>query len=305
MKPFTFFLDFIIASQFAGLCWAQRKGLYARAGLDVNLCASLADEDSSLDKVMAGGICAGSSEDNLIATANAVGKGVKVLAAMLQETPLVIMTKRSSGIRSLADLRGKRVAMHADGIQVLKAVLGLEGVDLASVDISEVSFDLDRLLHNEFDCVQGYGMTESVLLAARGAEPHIIPVRHHNLHPYAQVFFASELCIEQAPDILRAFLEVSFEGWRQAMNHRDETARIIVEMSDGPTNWDFERQVLEALVPYVTGMLGLEQFGMLEGERWERNLESYARFEITPRRLAFREVVDGRFLTEIYREAGL
>ena len=32
MKPFTFYLDWIISGQFAGLCWAKEKGLYRGLG---------------------------------------------------------------------------------------------------------------------------------------------------------------------------------------------------------------------------------------------------------------------------------
>ena len=76
MQPFTFYLDWVITGQFAGLCWAQEKGLYAQAGLAVALRPWQEDGRSIVDKVLAGGLCAGSSEDNLIVSGIAAGRPI-------------------------------------------------------------------------------------------------------------------------------------------------------------------------------------------------------------------------------------
>ena len=76
MMHFTFYLDWVICAQFAGLCWAQAKGLYAEAGLDVTLVPWQEDGRTIVEKVLAGGLCAGSSEDNLLVSARATGASV-------------------------------------------------------------------------------------------------------------------------------------------------------------------------------------------------------------------------------------
>jgi ABC-type nitrate/sulfonate/bicarbonate transport system substrate-binding protein len=301
MQSFTFFLDWIISGQFAGLCWAVEKGLYRQAGLEVTLQPWVEDGRSIIDRVVTGGLCAGSSEDNLIVSGAMAGRGVKALGTMLQESPLVLMTKPSSGIRTLQDLPGKRVAMHVDGIRILEAVLALYGIDQAEVEITEVAFDWDNLLQDRFDAVQGYATTEPVVLAAWGVEVRLIPVRHPRLHPYAQVFFTTESCINQYPAVLHNFLQASFEGWRQAMTHRDEAARIVVSLSQGAANLVTERQVIEHMAPYVLGQVGLERFGVLDMERWKHNLESYARFGLISRHPSLAEVIEARFLHHIYQ----
>ena len=77
---------------------------------------------------MAGGLCAGSSEDNLIVSAIADGRGVKAIGSMLQGTPLSLMSRTTQRICSVHDLRGKRVGMHSDGIRALEVILALEGL---------------------------------------------------------------------------------------------------------------------------------------------------------------------------------
>jgi ABC-type nitrate/sulfonate/bicarbonate transport system substrate-binding protein len=300
MQPFKFYLDWIINSQFAGLCWALDKGFYQQAGLDVTLIPWKEDDHSIIDKVAAGGICAGSSEDNLIVVGKVAGVEVRALAVMLQESPLVLMTKPNSGIRSLTDLPGKRVAMHVDGICILEAVLALKGIKRSDIEITEVAYDLNNLIQDRFDAVQGYAFSEPFALAAMGIKVHLIPVRDQRLHPYAQVFFATENCITQHSDILRSFLTASFAGWQQAMTHRQEAAHTVVKVSGGLVDLATERKTIETMVPYVAGNAGLTRFGTIDMKRWENNLESYARFSLIPRQITIDEVVNDKYLREIY-----
>lgn len=304
MQPFTFYLDWIITGQFAGLCWAQEKGLYRQAGLAVDLIPWREDGRSIVEKVMAGGLCAGSSEDNLIVSALGAGHPIKALAGMLQQSPLVLMTKRASNIQTLTDLVGRRVAMHTDGIRILEAVLALAGIDRVAIDLTEVTYDLDNLAQDRFDAVQGYAMSEPLELAALGYDLHLIPVRHYHLHPYAQVFFAGESTIRQEPAILQAFLAASFEGWRQAMAQREEAAQIVVKMAQGVAHLSTERQIVETLTTYVNGDIAMTRFGALDLGRWQRNLDTYANLGLTPRRLTVAEVVDEQLVKAIYHHKG-
>lgn len=107
---------------------AKQKGLYEAVGLDVQLQPWHHDGQSIIDKIMAGGLCAGSSEDNLIVSAIADGRGVKAIGSMLQGTPLSLMSRTTQRICSVHDLRGKRVGMHSDGIRALEVILALEGL---------------------------------------------------------------------------------------------------------------------------------------------------------------------------------
>jgi ABC-type nitrate/sulfonate/bicarbonate transport system substrate-binding protein len=298
MQPFKFYLDWIINSQFAGLCWALAKGLYHQAGLDVTLIPWQEDGRSIIDKVVAGGLCAGSSEDNLIVAGCAAGVGVRALAGMLQESPLVLMTKPDSGIRSLSDLPGRRVAMHSDGIRILEAVLALKGIDRLDVEISEVTYDLDNLIQDRYEAVQGYAFAEPFVLAGLGINVQLIPIRDHLLHPYAQVFFTSESCLTQHSDILRRFLSASFAGWRQAMTQREEAAHTVVKVSGGLADLATERKAIETMLPYVAGTVGLRRFGTLDRTRWKNNLDSYARFGIIPRPMAIDQTLTGEFLPD-------
>ena len=187
-QPFAFYLDWLPNVQFAGICWALDRRLYSDAGLDVTLIPWVEDGRSIVQKVLAGGLCAGSAEDNLVLAQSARGAGqVSALAAMFQTTPLIVMSRPESSIRRIGDLRARRVAMHSDGIRILEAMLDLHGISRSDLDLFEVTHDLDNLLERRFDAVQGYAVSEPLELAARGLNVSTFTLRHPDLHPYAQV----------------------------------------------------------------------------------------------------------------------
>lgn len=279
MTPFFFFLDWEANCQFAGLIVAREAGLFAEVGLDVRLVPPSANPDSPiLDLVLRGGTCAGCMEDNLIVRAVLAGHPVKAIGATMQDSPMVLMTRLESGIVTLADLAGRRVAMHADGIHLLETVLELHGVDGELVETTVGGWSLDDLAAGRFDAVQGYATTEPHLLARRGVAVRQVPVRHRDLHPWAQMMFAPAAVIEAQRDLLIRFLLACRTGWIAAMTDPGRTAELVAAVSDEHGDAAENRTILEAMVALIAGDAGLDRAGAMDPERWRRNLSTYARF---------------------------
>ena len=282
-QPFAFYLDWVANAQFAGICWALDHGLYDDAGLDVTLVPWVEDGRSIVQKVMAGGLCAGSAEDNLVVAASARGEGnVSALAAMFQQTPLVVMSRPESGIRSISDLQGKRVAMHCDGIRILEGMLELHGIRRSDVQLCEVTHDLNHLLERRFDAVQGYAVSEPLELAACGMTVSTFTLQHPKLHPYAQVIFATDAMLAAQPEPFRRFLHASFEGWRACLGDLDEAALSIRRVGVPMHDRDREAASLELVSSLVTGGSVRDALGCIDRQRWAANLNAYCHLGIIP-----------------------
>ena len=297
MTPFTFVLDWHLNCQFAGLIWARDKGLYEAAGLDVTLIDGWSyPESTTLAMTLAQTIGAGCMECNLVVRANLAGYGVRAIGAMLQNTPMVLMTPPDSGILTLHDLPGRHVGMHRDGIHLLRTVLALHRIDPETVSFQVDGWELTDLVAGRFDAVQGYTITEPAQVRQFGLSPRLIPVRHHDLHPYAQMIFATEPCIAANEAPLQQFMTASFEGWRQALSHPKEAAQLVAAVSRNQPDADANVAILEALVPLATGAVGLGRLGHLDRERWRRNLQTYAAFGMIERSASPAEILDTRFV---------
>jgi ABC-type nitrate/sulfonate/bicarbonate transport system substrate-binding protein len=282
MRPVTFFLDWELNCQFAGPIWAREKGLYRQAGLEVRLLPPSAQPRKDLiDLVLENDCAAGSIEENLIVRAALASKPVRVVAAMLKQTPLALITARSGPIETLADLTGRRVAMHNDAAHLLVGLLKMNGIDPKSVDLSVADWSLEDLIEGRFDAVQGYAITEARTLAEKGFRAHLIPLCHPDLNPHSQVIFVSVQSIAHRQEDLRGFLQATFEGWRQALARTDEAAAIVAAHSKEHSDATENRAILESVGRYVRGHENGEPLGRLDPARWRRNLASYARCGIT------------------------
>jgi NitT/TauT family transport system substrate-binding protein len=296
---FTFYLDWIFCAQFAGLLWASDNGLYEAEGLNVSLVPWHDEGRSVFEKVLqtsfGGGLCAGSVEDNLLVGKAASGESFAAFGAMLQDTPLVLMSRTERGIRCIGDLRGKRVGMHPDGIRALEIVLALEGIPVADVAIHEVGFDLDHLACDRFDALQGYTMTEPVQLAAAGLAVDVLSIKHPQLKPYAQVYFSERTLMINNPSVVERFLSASNAGWLAVCAQPEKAAALIARMMNDPSQEAQQAKMLARLVPLVTGGLEDDRIGSIEIDQWRRNLKTYANFGLINRHIELSDVVfDGR-----------
>ena len=282
-QEFSFYLDWLPNVQFAGICWALDRGLYQDAGLDVTLVPWVEDGLSIVEKVVAGGLCAGSAEDNLVVSARARGQArVSALAAMFQQTPLVVMSRPESGIQSITDLCGKHVAMHCDGIRILEGMLDLNGIGRDELNLVEVTHDLDNLLARRFDAVQGYAVAEPLELAALGLTVSTFSLRHSKLHPYAQVVFAPDEVLAAQRQTYEQFLQASFAGWRACLENICQAAASIRRVGAPMKDPDREIEALHLVHQLVTGGGGVERIGFIEAERWAENLRAYRRLGLVP-----------------------
>ncbi|MEM7336707.1 MAG: ABC transporter substrate-binding protein, partial [Chloroflexota bacterium] len=241
-------------------------------------------------------LAAGCMEDNLVIRANLAGKGVQAIGAMLQQTPMVLMTDLNGDIQTLYDLPGKRIGMHRDGIHLLQTILTLHGIDPGGVEFTVGGWGLRDLINGRFHAVQGYTITEPAQLAQLGLTPHLIPVKHPKLHPYAQMMFASTDMIVNHKDVLHRFITATFAGWRQAMMNLEETAVLVAAVSKNQSDPNINRQILDAMRPIVTGNLTFEQLGYLDPKRWQSNLSTYHQFGLIDQRVAVEDVVYPHFV---------
>ena len=282
-QKFAFYLDWKPNAQFAGICRALDRGFYRDAGLDVVLVPWADDGRSVVDRVVAGGLCAGSAEDNLVVAAHARDHlQVSALAAMFRETPMVVMSRPESGIQSIADLRGKHVAMHCDGIRIMEGMLDLHGISRNDLDLVEVTHDLDNLLTRRFDAVQGYAVAEPLELAARGLAVSTFALRHRMLHPYAQVIFAPGPLLYTHRQSYERFLSASFAGWRDCFDDPEQAAESIRRVGAPMERPEQEIKALRLVRQLVSGGGREDDIGCIDRERWARNLSTYRKLGIVP-----------------------
>jgi ABC-type nitrate/sulfonate/bicarbonate transport system substrate-binding protein len=296
--PIVMQLDWKLNVQFAGLLLAQENGWYRDAGLDVQIKPADSADASLVDEVVRGPNVIGSSESSGLLEARGKGAPIKAVATMFQGSPMALLSLEKSGIAQPADLIGKRIGMHADGRRVLDVVFANAGIDHPKYALTETGYDMLELKRGEVDAAQGYLIDEYVSLQIAGIPVRAMAMADHGYHAYSQVFFTSEDFIRRDPESIRKFLEVSFRGWRVALADPEGTARMVVAKYAPGTDLKYQAASLEAIGRLMTRES--PQIGQMSGKTWEESAEMFRRFHFVEKPASAADMVDWRFLKEIY-----
>jgi ABC-type nitrate/sulfonate/bicarbonate transport system substrate-binding protein len=210
--------------QFAGYYAAIEKGYYRDAGIEVELI----EANNLIDPVEV--VSEGQAEFGISASdillSRDKGKKVVLLACILQHSPNVLISARSSGILSGKQLEGKTIALEPDSAEIL-AFMKEEGIDPYTRRIVPLGYDARQLIDKEVDVVSAYITDEPFLLDQIGFQYNIISPHTNEIDFYSDVLFTTEKFILSDPDLVDRFYHATLKGWKYAMENSYETIDLI------------------------------------------------------------------------------
>jgi ABC-type nitrate/sulfonate/bicarbonate transport system substrate-binding protein len=279
-------LDWVYNVQFAGLLLADHLGLYEQSGLTV----ALKPWQSGMivpEEVAENPMTIGCSEQNLILEAQAKGVPLKAIATMFQASPYALMAMPDGGIRTLNDLVSKKVGIHIDGIKVMELVKGVNRLPPDAIEVVEIPYEnkIERLVSGEFAAIQCYAVDEPIAFKQTvGQEPTLLPMDEYGYKAYAQVFFATDTVLREAPNQVKQFLTASFEGWRRAFADIPGAAKLVAETyaekDSKYTNVEYQQQSLELVKQYVMRGINEAQLGIILPTQWQQTADLMAQYDI-------------------------
>jgi PAS domain S-box-containing protein len=250
--------------QFAGYYAAVEKGFYRQAGLDVALAEGGPATDVE-DEVLSGRADFGVGTSALLLQ-RAKGHDLVVLGQIFQHSPAVFLTPRKSGIRSIADMAGRRF-MYSNQHGDMLALLMKNGVQEKSILKLPHQGDPRDLIEGKADVMLAYSFNEPFILEQAG-EPYLtFSPTTYGVDFYGDNFFATRELIDARPEFVEAFRQATLRGWKYAMEHKEETARIIVKRYSKGKSLDwllYEANQMEALIQPT-----LIELGYQSPSRWQ------------------------------------
>ncbi len=211
--------------QFAGYYAAIEKGYYRDAGLEVSLREPELGENA-IDVVVRGDADFGVAGPDLI-LARGSGKPVLALGVLFQHSPLALIADSSAGIDMIHDLVGKRVSLEAHSAELL-AMFQREGLDPnAQFILAQHTYDPYELLSGNVDALSVYTTDEPFILQQSGKEFRLFSPRSSGIDFYGDTLFTTEKFAEKSSDVINAFKEASFAGWRYALENPEEIINLI------------------------------------------------------------------------------
>ncbi|MGL5453055.1 MAG: diguanylate cyclase domain-containing protein [Aeromonas sp.] len=210
--------------RFAGYYAAIAKGFYQDAGLHVTLREATAHTDVVSD-VVSGKAQFGISGSDLLLD-RAAGRPVVVLAAVLQHSPLVLLTLDRPDIRSAADLANKRLMLKPGSKELLSYLIAQ--TQKSEWKSQPDSQGLQALINGEVDVISAHSSFEPYHLQQKGIPYQLFSPRSIGLDFYGDNLFTSEHELITHEDEVYAFQQASLKGWRYAMDNPNEMINLIL-----------------------------------------------------------------------------
>jgi NitT/TauT family transport system substrate-binding protein len=226
----VFQLNFAPGGYHAGFPMALARGYYKEAGLDVVI------EPGNGSVITAQLVAAGRAD---IAYADAApvmklisgGAKMKILSTIFQGNPNQVTALKKTGLKSVADLKGRSLGMPSAGSQpamfpLVMAANGLKDGDVKIVNMPGDSL-VAALMQGTVDTIAGsidsYGLT----LKSLGAETTNFLFIDSGAPTVSTSIIASDEFLAKNPDVAKKFVAASLKGWYAAI---DDPAAAVVEL---------------------------------------------------------------------------
>ena len=250
---------------------AQNQGYFKDVGLDVRPRVP-SDPSAPIKQVAAGRTDLAISYEPEVFLAREQGLPVVAVAALVQRPLTSLMATGKSGVRSVRDLRGKRVGTAGIPYQeaYLKTILRRANVPGSSVKVTNVGASLlPAMLSGKVDAtLAAFWNVEGVELRQRRQRPWIVPVNRLGVPGYDElVLVANSDKLEEQRDDLRLFISAVSRGARAARSDPRTATRNLIDSNRDlreRTTRESVRVTIPALFPEERG----RPFGFMDPVEW-------------------------------------
>jgi putative hydroxymethylpyrimidine transport system substrate-binding protein len=264
-------LDWTPWSLHTPLFVAQKQGFFATENLEVKIYVPSNPEDT-LKLVAIGQDHFGLSYQPDTILARAEGIPVVSIAAIVQHPLNVLMMLKDSGIRTPADLKGKKIGspmIPSDDVY-LETITRHGGLTKDDYTVVDVGFNLvPSLLSKQVDAVIGaYFVWEKIQIELEGKEVHMVRLADYGVPDfYESVLLTSETLLQKKPDLARRFLRALIQGMQYTIAHPKEALAILLQ-ENPDLRPELASRALDALIPLMKD--DIPKLGWQTEEQWHR-----------------------------------
>ena len=302
-EKFTFALNWFAVGDHAAYWVALDKGYYKAKGLDVTLENSKGSGDS-IAKVDTGRADAGLADAAVVIASKARGTTIKTVGMVFDKTPLNIFSLKSKPLAKPKDLEGATLGSPPGDAQrqMFPAFAKVTGIDASKVSwvniepAAKIAAVAEKRMDGVSDYTTGLPLYEK---AAGKGNVEMMPWANFGFDLYSMSIMASEKTMKERPQVLKAFLEASYMGWRDVM--ADPKAAMVI----------FKKQVPEIDVDAISAnmLMGLdlmktEQYaksgiGSIDDKRMCASVDLVNTYMGLPKKVDCKDVYTKDFYTKV------
>ena len=229
----TFLLNVPPAGYNAGFELAVEKGLYKAAGLDVTIEPGNGSQTTA-QLIAVGKYDIGFADSAPVMKLIADGAKMKVLSTILQGNPNAVTALKKTGLKSVADIKGRSVAMPNAGSQssmfpLVLAANGLKESDIKLVNMPPQSM-VASLIQGSVEVILGSVDQFDIQLRAQGQEFDSYLFIDSGAPTVSTSIIASEEFLAKNSEVAKKFVAASLKGWYATLDNPTEAVAAMKKM---------------------------------------------------------------------------
>ena len=274
--PIKFQLDWRFEGPAALFLTPAAKGYFKDAKLDVTVDAGNGS-GGTVTRVASGAYDMGFADMAALMEfhANNVDAPNKPVAVMVvyNDTPASVMALKKSGIKTPADLNGKKFGapVFDAGRRAFPIFAKANAINNVTWTAMDPALRETMLIRGDIDAITGFTFTSLLNLEARGVKATdvvVLPYPDYGVKLYGNVIIASPKMIRDNPAAVKAFLAAFAKGARDVIAN-PAAAIADVKARDGIVNPELETRRLKLAIDTVINSPNAraEGFGQVNGAR--------------------------------------
>jgi len=274
--PIKFQLDWRFEGPSALFLTPAAKGYFKDAKLDVAIDAGNGS-GGTVTRVASGAYDMGFADLAALMEfhANNPDAPNKPVAVMMvyNDTPASVMALKKSGIKTPADLSGKKLGapVFDAGRRAFPIFAKANAVTNVAWTAMDPPLRETMLVRGDIDAITGFTFTSLLNLEARGVKAEdvvVLPYPNYGVKLYGNAIIASPKLVKENPAAIKAFLAAFAKGAKDVIGN--PTAAIAdVKARDGIVNTELETRRLKLAIDTVINSANAraEGFGQVNGPR--------------------------------------
>ncbi|WP_180132623.1 ABC transporter substrate-binding protein [Rhodoferax sp. BLA1] len=274
--PIKFQLDWRFEGPAAFFVTPAAKGYFKAAGLDVTIDAGNGS-GGTVTRVASGAYDMGFADLAALMEfhANNPDAPNKPVAVMMvyNDTPASVMALKKSGIKTPADLSGKKLGapVFDAGRRAFPIFAKANAVTNVAWTAMDPPLRETMLVRGDVDAITGFTFTSLLNLEARGvkaADVTVLPYPDFGVKLYGNAIIVSPKMIKENPAAIKAFLAAFAKGAKDVITN-PAAAIADVKARDGIVNVELETRRLKLAIDTVINSPNAraEGFGQVNGPR--------------------------------------
>ncbi len=220
--PLTMQAAWINDAEFMGYFIAIDSGLYAAEGLDVTYLPGGPDVIPESTIVAGKADLALTTPDTTVKAIVEQGAKFKIIGAQYQKNPVGIVSLASKPIKSPQDLIGKTLAVPPVNVISVEAMLKLNNIDKAQVNIVPYAYDPTPLVKGEIDASLDFTTNVPYTIKQAGPEAVSFLLYDFGFTIFNDTVVVTEETLKAKRKELVSWLRASRKGWEE--NFKDPNA---------------------------------------------------------------------------------